>query len=137
MKAKFTAYGHGNVTSLHETTLMFTSEDYVTPTGDCIIGVKSSLTLPDLPEEFRERMKSPDARLRVLIECGGRREEITAYGHPGLEYRDPKDMVVRKSGYTCPRTLAVGADKAAIDLDRGMVEEMRGCKEIKVVLTLD
>ena len=37
----------------------------------------------------------------------------------------PTDMVVRKSGYICGRTLAINADKAACDLSRALVEKLK------------
>jgi hypothetical protein len=42
-------------------------------------------------------------------------------GHPSLMLTDDKDMVIRKSNYICPRTLAIKSDKAAIDMPRDMI----------------
>jgi len=46
--------------------------------------------------------------------------------------------VIRKSGYICGRTVAVGADKAASDFSRKLVEKMRSSsQEIEVTLTVE
>ncbi|MHA2386933.1 MAG: DUF371 domain-containing protein, partial [Candidatus Thorarchaeota archaeon] len=46
-------------------------------------------------------------------------------GDPGLTYLDAVSMVARKSSFVCDRTLMVGADKAASDLDRSFVNALR------------
>ena len=46
-------------------------------------------------------------------------------------------MVIRKSDYVCERTLAVGADKAANDLSRALVEKLKNPKqEVRISLTV-
>lgn len=59
------------------------------------------------------------------ILCGGRRDVVTARGDGRLTLSHPSDIVVRRSDYVCDRTLAVGADKAAVDLSRDLVDELR------------
>ncbi len=57
---------------------------------------------------------------------------MVAWGHPSLTFKDPSDMVVRKSSFVCDRTLAVGADKAAVDLGRELVDELRKGGEVEI-----
>ncbi|MFH1789393.1 MAG: DUF371 domain-containing protein [Candidatus Altiarchaeota archaeon] len=126
------ARGHENITSKHETTLMFTKDDYVTLRGDCIIAVSADKACADLTDEFKEKLRSEEAKVIFTISCGGAQEKITAYGHPDLTLSDAKDMVVRKSTFTCPRTLAVKADKAAAQLDRKLVKAIAEGREVLI-----
>ena len=43
-------------------------------------------------------------------------------------------MVVRKSRFTCERTLAISADKAACDLDRKLIERIKEGREVLITL---
>ena len=122
------AFGHHNVRATHKTTLEVTKEEHLTPRGDCIVGVKADKSLIDLPDEFRDIMQGKDTKLEIVLKVGGFEEKIIAYGHPDLTFTHPTDMVVRKSNFVCSRTLAVGADKAAIDLSRGIAEKLKDDK---------
>jgi hypothetical protein len=47
--------------------------------------------------------------------------EINAEGSSLLTMSDDKEIVVRKSNYISPRTLAINSDKVAIDIPREIV----------------
>jgi len=112
------AKGHINVTAKHRTTLEITGENHLTPQGDCIIAVSADKGLTDFSEAFRDALRNEDAILGIKMTCCGIEERVLARGHPGLILTNPKEMVVRKSLFTCGRTLAVGANKASYDLSR-------------------
>jgi len=122
------AFGHHNVRATHRTTFEVTKEEHLTPRGDCIVGVKADKSLIDLPDEFKEIMQSKDTKLEIILRAGDLEEKINAHGHRDLTFTHPTDMVVRKSDFVCGRTLAVGADKAAIDLSREIVEKLKDDK---------
>ncbi len=126
------ARGHENISARHKTTLMFTGDDYVTLQGDCIVAVDADRCMGDFPEEFREKLRDQKTRVEIIIRCSGACERVVAWGHPSLTFKDPSDMVVRKSSFVCDRTLAVGADKAAVDLGRGLVDELRKGGEVGI-----
>jgi len=128
------ARGHENVTARHKTTLEFTKEEHLTPRGDCIIAVGADRGLQEFPEEFKDLLKNDDAILEITIECDGISETVMAKGHRDLTLTHPTDMVVRKSDFICDRTLAIGADKASIDLDRGLVEKLKHGNEAIIKL---
>jgi len=130
------ARGHPNVRSTHRNTFEFTKEGHLTPRGDCIIAVAADKGMGELSEEFKRELKTENRKLQIIIECGGIRETVTAYGHPGLILEHPTDMVVRKTEFICPRTLAIRADKAAKDLDRTLVEELKNGMPVAVRLEL-
>ena len=130
------ARGHENISARHKTTLMFTRDDYVTLQGDCIVAVDADRCMGDFPGEFREKLRNQKTRVEIIIRCSGACERVVAWGHPSLSFKDPRDMVVRRSSFVCDRTLAIRADKAAVDLGRELVEELgRGGEvEIEVII---
>lgn len=128
-------YGHGNVKATHKTTLEFTKDKHLSKKGDCIVAVAADKALADLSAEFKENLRKSHVKLIILIEAGGIIEQVNAYGSPRLILSHPTDMVVRKSGYVCNRTLAVHADKAAQDLSKALVEKLKNPQQ-KVKITL-
>jgi len=129
------AYGHRNIQATHKTTFEVTKEKEMSRKGDCIIAVSANKALADLASEFKKKLQQDNAKLTILIEAGDVVDAITASGNSKLILTHPTDMVVRKSGYICNRTLAIRADKAACDLSRKLVERLRNPKQ-KVRITL-
>lgn len=129
------AYGHQNVRSTHKTTFEITKEASLTGRGDCIIAVNATKGAADLPLEFKEAARKENAKITVTIEADGVREVVRARGNPRLTFTHLTDLVIRKSGYVCGRTVAVRADKAASDLSRRLVEKMQSSRQ-KIVVTL-
>ena len=144
---KIKAKGHINVTARHKTTLEITTDNHLTLQGDCIIAISANRSLPDLSSEFREKMKDKNSRLEITLMClkgngdvavdeNAAHEKIIAYGHPDITLTHPTDMVVRKSRFVCSRTLAILADKAAIDLNREFIEKLRNGGRVTVELNI-
>lgn len=133
----FTAHGHLNVLSTHRMTLEFTKEAHLTPRGDCIIAVGAEAGCRDLPDNFKRALSRDDAVLTVTIECGGFSEVVRARGSSKLVLSHPTDMVVRKSGFVCSRTLGILADKAASDVDLNLVKKLAGGAVARVHLKVE
>ena len=134
----FSARGHNNVKSTHRTTFEVTKETSLTKQGDCIIAVEATRAAVDLPFEFKEASRKEGARMTMTIEAGKLKEIVKAKCSPQLQFTHPTDLVVRKSGYVCGRTLAIRADKAAIDFSRKLVEKLKDPRqEIKVTLVVE
>ena len=112
----FRAWGHPNITSTHKTTLMVTKDEHLSKRGDCIIAVRAEKALVDLPPELKGRIRDEKAVVTLTMETGDQRLVVRGRGHPGLTLGDPSDMVIRKSGFICDRTLMIGADTASIDI---------------------
>jgi hypothetical protein len=129
------ALGHENIQAIHLSTLMFTKEKHLSKTGDCVVGVASDKAVENLSQTFKDALRKPNAKLTIIIEAGGITEEINAFGSPKLILTHLTDMVIRKSDYICNRTLAIRADKSAIDLSRELVEKLNNPKQ-KVNITL-
>lgn len=112
----FRARGHPNIRARHRTTLMITKEENVTVRGDCIVAVSAEKGLRDLNSGLKEAIRRNGARLHLLLEVDGFTFKVSGFGDPRLPLSHPTDMVVRKSGYICERTLMIRADKAACDI---------------------
>ncbi|MGY5852849.1 MAG: DUF371 domain-containing protein [Candidatus Thorarchaeota archaeon] len=122
---QFTAYGHMNVVSMHNTTVEITTEDFLTPQGTCIIGVRASQTLQMLDDEIKELARNSKTRIILKMSAEGITEEVTGRGSKGLTYSDSVSMVARKSDFECSRTVMIEADKAASDLNRRFIEKLK------------
>ncbi len=129
---RLTARGHANISAKHKTTLEVTVDHEITPRGDCIVAVSSSKGAASLSSMFKKVAGSDGAIIRMIIECGGIMEEIVGFGSGNLTFTDPKDIVVRKSSYCCGRTVMIKANKAAADLDRRIVEQLKRPQPVKV-----
>ncbi|MEM2142419.1 MAG: DUF371 domain-containing protein [Candidatus Thorarchaeota archaeon] len=121
----FQAFGHPNILSNHKRTMEITKEDDLTRRGNCIVAVKSTLSLADLDNEIREIARNSQTVIKLTMRVGGLIEEVVGRGDPALTYSNPVSMVVRKSSFTCGRTLMINADKSASELDREFVEQLR------------
>jgi hypothetical protein len=137
-KENIRAFGHANIQAIHPTTLMFTKDTHLSETGDCIIAVAADKAVADLSPEFKDKLKNPNAKLTILIEADGLKEQINASGSPKLILSHPTDMVVRRSDYICNRTLAINADNASNDLPREFLEKLKDPKqEVKITLIVE
>ncbi len=113
--------GHENISSNHKNTLEITKESHLTPRGDCIVGVNANSSCNDLPHELKDKLRSSDAHVSISIRAGDHEFVIRGNGHPDLILTHKDDIVIRKSDFVCPRTLAVKCDKASDLLPRDMV----------------
>lgn len=114
----FRAWGHPNIKASHKTTIEFTKEDYVSPEGDCIIGIKSTFDTEKLKEFAKKHEKA-----KITIKTGALKEVITAKTNPS--FNDEKEMVIRMGEYASSRTFAVRADKASKHLNRELVRALQ------------
>jgi hypothetical protein len=134
----FFARGHENVQASHRTTFEITKEVALTKQGDCIVAVEATKAAIDLPFEFKEAARKEGARITVTIEAGELKETVKAKGSPQLQFTHPTDLVVRKSSYVCGRTLAIGANKAAVDFSIELVEKLKDPNQtVKVTLAVE
>ncbi len=122
--------GHENIRSNHQRTLEITKESHLTPRGDCIIGVNAKSSCADLPEELKIKLKNPDSKVNFSIKVGDEEFVMEGKGHPDLILSHTEDIVIRKSDFVCPRTLAINCDKASDLLPRSMVKLLQDPKTI-------
>ena len=121
MEAVVDAHGHEHVTAQHASTLELTSDDFLTPAGDCILGIEADHTPADFDPDFVAACRNADATITATFEAGDHAETVRGRGHPDLEFTNDRSLVCRTSEYVDDRTVMVAADAAAADLDRDLV----------------
>jgi len=137
MEYTFHAKGHKNVTSAHRSTFEVTMDKEIGIRADCIIGVSSKVKLEDFPLELRKVIRNENTLIKVQLQTENANDEIRGYGHPELTLDHPTDMVCRKSDFKCSRTLMIKADKAAVDLKRELINDLKEGKELKVKIVVE
>ena len=128
MKFEIQFSGHENIRSNHQKTIEITKESNLTPQGDCIIGVNAKSSCADLPEELKNKLKNSNTKVIFSIKVGADNFVVEGKGHPDLILSHNEDIVIRKSDFICPRTLAVKCDKASDMLPRSMVTQLQNPK---------
>ncbi len=128
--------GHRKVNSLHKTTFEVTRDKQIFITADCIIGVQSESILEYLPIEIKKAIRDENAVIKIKLETENAEDTINGYGHENLTLIHPTDMVCRKSSYTCSRTLMIKADKAAVDLKKELIKDLKDGKDLKITIVV-
>ena len=113
--------GHENIRSNHKKTIEITKESELSVRGDCIIGVNASSSCFDLPESFKEKLRDSKSKVQFSIRVAEHEFIVEGQGHPDLSLSHKEDIVIRKSDFISPRTLAVRCDKASDLLPLEMV----------------
>jgi hypothetical protein len=137
MEYTFIVKGHPNITSKHKTTLEFTKDPDIGITADCIIGVKSQVSMDNIPREITQAIKEDNRPITLKLETENAADTIKGYGHHKLTLDHPTDMVSRKSDFKCSRTLMINADKGAIDLKTDLIKDLRDCNPLKVTIIIN
>jgi hypothetical protein len=131
------ATGHEHVLAEHASTLEVTSDDFLTPAGDCILGVEADTVPAEFGEDFVAACRDQNATITVELEAGEHTDRVEARGDPELTFASDRSAVVRTSDYVDGRTVAVGADAAAADVDRDLVEALADGAKLDVTLSVD
>ena len=137
MKEVVRGRGHEHVSAEHASTFELTSDDYLTPAGDCILGIEADRVPADFDEDFVAACQSHEATIVVTLEADGHTERIEGRGHPDLELTNERSAVGRTSDYVDDRTILVGADKAAGDLDRDLVAALADGAEVTMTIVVE
>ena len=128
MKIEIAFMGHKNILSLHKKTVEITKDSELTVNGDCIIGTNAKISCIDLPEKFKKKIQNPDTTIVFTILAGEHSFSIHGKGSEKLTLKHTSDIVLRKSAFTCSRTIAIKCDKASDDIPRTMVKKLQDPK---------
>jgi hypothetical protein len=131
------AHGHEHVSAEHASTLEFTSDDFLTPAGDCILGIEADRVPADFDEEFVAACRDETTTIVATIEVGEHVQRIEGRGHPDLSFENERSHVVRTSDYVDDRTVMVGADAAAADVDRDIVAALADGADATLTLRVE
>ena len=131
------ARGHEHVQATHESTFEVTTDDYLTPAGDCILAVEAARAPADFDDAVVAACRDHGATVVATVEAGGRREQVRGRGHPDLSFDSDRSAVCRTSDYVDDRTVMVGAERAAAGLDRGLVAALANGADCTFTLTVE
>ncbi|WP_455449577.1 DUF371 domain-containing protein [Natrinema thermotolerans] len=131
------ARGHENVTAEHASTFEVTTDDYLTPAGDCILAIEADRAPADFDPEFVTACQDSNATITVTLEADGHTESVTGRGDPALEFTNERSAVGRTSDYVDDRTIVNSAEFAAEGFDRDLVAALADGAEATVTITVE
>lgn len=134
MEETVRAVGHEHVRARHESTFELTTDQFLTPAGDCIIGIEADRAPADFDAEFVRACRDPTATILASIEVEGSVCRLIGRGHADLSFESHRSLVGRTSEYVDERTVLVDADMAAGDLDRDLVSALTDGAAIELTL---
>jgi len=117
--------GHPMVRATHQRTVEITTDEHLTPRGDCIVGVRAAKGVARLSPSVKRALMSDGARVRLTIVTTAGDFSFGARGSKDLSLENSTDMVIRRSSYVCGRTLAIEAQSSASEIPRDIVGALR------------
>lgn len=145
MKYSFTCSGHKNILATHKTTFEFTKDKTLTKKGDCIVGVGADFDLGKLKELLKfDKIKitltivDNNNRTQPLPKTAATTEPITdtITCTPNPDFNDDREMVIRLGEYKDKRTLGTEADKAAVHINRKLIERIKN-NDSKLIINIE
>ena len=134
MEERIRAVGHEHVSATHPSTFEVTTDDWLTPAGDCILAVEADRAPADFDDAFVAACRSAGATVEATLRVAGRSVTVTGRGPPALSFASERAAVGRTSDHVDDRTVLVGADAAAADLPRPFVAPLAERAELELVL---
>ncbi|MFA1611298.1 DUF371 domain-containing protein [Halobellus rubicundus] len=136
------ARGHENVSAEHASTFEVTSDDWLTPAGDCILAVEADRVPADFDADFVAACRDADATITATLTATTAdgdtyTQTITGSGDPDLSFENERSHVGRTSDYVDDRTVLVDADGAAADVDRDLVEALADGADLRFELVVE
>jgi hypothetical protein len=131
------ARGHEHVRAEHTSTFEVTTDDWLTPAGDCIVAVEADRAPADFAEKFVTACQSADATITAEITVGDQSQTVVGSGHPDLTFESDRSAVARTSDYVDERTVMTDADSPALGIDREMVTALTEGAELTLTLTVE
>ena len=125
MVFQFFCYGHENILSTHKNTIEFTKDSELTLDGDCIIGIKADFNPQDLIQFLKGKQQ-----INCEITVDNIKDIFTFEINP--DFNDEHEIVIRKSDFLSERTLGIKANKAAIDINREIIQKLKEKAQLKV-----
>ncbi|WIV66059.1 DUF371 domain-containing protein [Natrialbaceae archaeon AArc-T1-2] len=130
------ARGHEHISADHASTFEVTTDDYLTPAGDCILAICADRAPADFDPAFVEACRDPEATITMTIAADGYEETVTGRGDPDLEFASERSAVGRTSEYVDDRTVMLEAAFAAEGFDRDLVDALADGAEATIRLAV-
>jgi uncharacterized protein len=116
--------GHENILGTHRNTLEITKDSYITKRADCIVGVSATKGCAGIDVKLAQWIRSGNEMVFV-ISVGNLKFGFSGCGSEKLELTNENELVLRRSDFSSPRTLAIRCDAAAIDIPREIVRQLQ------------
>ncbi|RQG91593.1 DUF371 domain-containing protein [Natrarchaeobius halalkaliphilus] len=130
------ARGHEHVSAAHASTFEVTTDDYLTPAGDCILAIDADRAPADFDPAFVRACRNADATIAVTLEADGHRDSVEGRGDPDLAFESDRSAVGRTSEHVDERTILLEAAFAAEGFDRDLVEALADGADLTVTITV-
>lgn len=137
MEERVRAVGHEHVAATHASTFEVTTDDYLTPAGDCILAIEADRAPADFDEAFVAACRDSGASIEATLQVGESSETVAGRGHEALTFASERSCVGRTSDYVDDRTVMVGADAASGDLPRALVDSLADGAPLELVIRVD
>jgi hypothetical protein len=137
MEEVIRARGHEHVAGEHGSTFEVTTDDWLTPAGDCIVGIEADRAPASFDPAFVGACRDADARIVAELAVGDGVETVVGRGDPALTFASDRSAVGRTSDYVDDWTVLVGAGAAAVDLDRGLVSDLAAGAALTLTLRVE
>ena len=131
------ASGHENVRAEHASTFEVTTDDWLTPAGDCILAVEADRSPADFGSAFVAACRDESARITAEVAVGDHVHTVEGRGHPDLTFESDRSAVARTSDYVDGRTVMIDADHAAAGFSRDIVAALQDGADLVFTLTVD
>ena len=137
------AHGHDHVSAEHQSTFEVTTDDWLTPAGDCILAIEADRAPESFDAAFVEACQETEAtitaQLTVAASADDRAahvESVTGSGHPELTFESDRSLVCRTSSHVDDRTVMTEADVAAVEVDRELVDALATGADLELRLSV-
>lgn len=125
MEEEIVFYGHPNIRAMHEKTIELTKSKEITLKADCIVGVNANKACMDLFEGLKSRLRQENSYVKLSLLVGDHVYDFDGYGSSSLILTHKHDIVIRKSQFVCPRTMAIKCNKASNNIPRDMIQLLK------------
>lgn len=124
--------GHKNIRSTHKNTIEITKDSELTVNGDCIVGVNAFSGCKNIPNKMKKKIRDPKSTINFSIKVKKELFITSGKGHKNLKLSHPTDIVLRKSSFVCPRTIAIKCNKASDSIPKKIIKLLQNPKTIGV-----
>ncbi len=137
MEERISAVGHEHVSADHASTFEVTTDDFLTPAGDCILAIDADRAPASFDDAFVEACQDANATITATVDVDGLTQSVTGSGHPELTFESDRSAVARASEYVDERTVMVNAEYGAIGINDGIVDALAGGAELTLTLLVE
>ena len=79
-------------------------------------------------KKIQKKIQDPTTEIKFSIVADEHSFTIHGMGSEKLTLKHSNDIVLRKSAFTCSRTIAIKCDKASDDIPRNMIKKLQDPK---------